>query len=693
MPFLKKLYSHHTVRLLIVFLSLITAYSTIAGLVFNISLINILANIYLQFFITFIPGLAFFTAAQKKKRSWLNIFAISYALGYSINIVEYFLLMPFGLGEYLRFFAPVISLLLSLVLIKKTIDCPPLKLNRFKEIAPVFLFLLMVAADFVIYSGTNVSPLKTGSSSYYRDIQFWVNTTVGLFLNFPPQAPYLSGHILNYHYFSNIQVAFSCLASNIDIFTLSFPLYPFTKSLLLIGGLNYLLDTFKATNFQKTLLIIAILFSTGLERISIVTNFHHFHLAPFGLDISFAFGAFFIASITESFQESDTPANWPAFLITMMFYAVATGSKAPLAAMLSIYPAILCISWLLRKKFTHAFAYGIGILLLFLVINFFCVGTFSVVNNLSNAQNLQLSPLKDLQIFDKFSSIYVNVALSILYKSLAAQPILMLLFFGACIEFIADAFKMKINNDQTIINAGLISTTIISILSSQIIHHAGNSQMYFMMAAYIPMAALGIEALTMLRQPKSRFVKMSAMAILMLVLAAQVYFFMFSAWVGYSAAKSIKEGFKNISTTGDPLPDDSEIAMNSIQKSDVEGLIWIRENTPKDAIIAVDRATFSADNNNQTHYFNYAMFAERQMFVEGTSMLYVLRDANEENVAYRQQVMKALYNNSTEAYETIKAEGIDYIIQTTWITPQFEPCENYSLIHSTNSMNIFIVNK
>jgi hypothetical protein len=688
---LKESTGHNIVKLLILFLSLASAYSAITGLVFKISVADILANIYLQFFITFIPGLALYALTRKKEDHWLHILALAFALGYGINILEYFLLMPFGLGNFLKFFAPFASLLSIFILIKKPIHCPPPRITGLQESVPVVLFFIVLIIDVLVYSGTNASPLITGSATYNRDIQFWVNNTVGLLLNFPPQAPYLDGFTLHYHYFSNIRVAFSSLVSNIDIFTLSFPLYPLTKSLLLIGGLNYFLDVFNAAKKQKALLMTAIILSTGIESISIVTNFHHFHLTPFGLDVGFAFGAFFIASFLEQFNSSDAPLDWASYVATILFYAILVGAKAPLAGALSIFPAVLCLSWFFKKKYAHCFAFGIGIATLFLTISIYCVGMFSALNHLSDAQRMQVYTIDNLLITYRFPSVFMNLFISIAFRAFAAQPLLILLSAIASIKFFFERCSRKFKNMDISVKLALISTAMISVALSQMIDHDGRSQMYFMIAAYLPMAALSIDALVYPHQGRNRFVQKGLTAVSLLLLAAQIYAFLFAAWGGYSAVKSLKAGYRNISGSKAAIPIDSTRTLLSIEKSDVEGLQWIRENTPRDALLAVDRATFSADDTNNTDYFSYVMFSERQTFIEGTSMSYVLNDVNEELIAQRQRLTKAVFANSTEAYETLKAEGVDYIVQTKWVTPEFEPNSNLTLVHETDSLNIFKV--
>ena len=74
-------------------------------------------------------------------------------------------------------------------------------------------------------------------------------------------------------------------------------------------------------------------------------------------------------------------------------------------------------------------------------------------------------------------------------------------------------------------------------------------------------------------------------------------------------------------------------------------------------------------------------------------MIYVLKDASDKIVNQRHQQIIALFNNSDEAYESIKAEGIDYIIQTKWLTPQFKPNDDLTLAYSTDSLNIYRLKK
>ena len=261
----------------------------------------------------------------------------------------------------------------------------------------------------------------------------------------------------------------------------------------------------------------------------------------------------------------------------------------------------------------------------------------------------------------------------------------------ACVKFIIDLNQKWLKNDEICVIASLIVTNLISIAGSRLINAGGTSEMYFMMVAFIPMAALSVYA-----HPDSNHFKKSVLnlfffAASLILLSGQFYLFLFDAYGGNNAVKTFKEGLANILSSKEIGVQIIQSEINAIQKSDVDGLVWIRENTPRDAIIAVDRATFVAGDSTISHYFYYAIFSERHMYVEGTSVISYLAQANESLVSERQQLIRDLYSNKDTAHEKIKTEGIDYIVQTRWITPDFQPSESFTLVHQTDSLNIYKV--
>ncbi|MCF0132044.1 MAG: hypothetical protein HUJ71_09930 [Pseudobutyrivibrio sp.] len=113
--------------------------------------------------------------------------------------------------------------------------------------------------------------------------------------------------------------------------------------------------------------------------------------------------------------------------------------------------------------------------------------------------------------------------------------------------------------------------------------------------------------------------------------------------------------------------DGQEVA-DSITKTEVEACKWIRENTPVDAVFAVDRRYIA---ENDCRYFYYTAFMERQAYVGGT---YYHRGIGAEEIEYRETLNEMIYDSSAEELEKLLQDnGIDYVIVTNWLGTVFKP--------------------
>lgn len=686
---LKKLININIIILLLITLFLIVGYSFVASLIFRISILNTISYIYLQFFLTFIPGIALYILFQKKEKSWLIIVVLSYALGYALNILEYFLLMPFNLGNLLKYLSIFISIFSIFILVKKPLICRPFKLKDIIKDEIIYIFVIVLVWETYSYAITNTSPLLSGITTYSRDLQYWINNSVGLYLQFPADNAFLSGMPLYYHYFSSLHIAFSSLVTGINIFTLSLPLYPLTKSILMYGGIYYLLDVFNATNKQKIFLIIVLLLSSGFENISIVTNISHFHLLPFGMDIAIAYGSLFLGIFIEAYKNSSKKFDWSLYFIAITFYAILAGIKSPTVTVLSVFPAVICIIWLFQKKFKYCFIYGFSILTVFIIIGIFCSGMLYVFGETDSLYSVTTYSMADIAIYSPTSSTFTNALISTGVMTIYSHPLIVILFGISCIKLIFDIIKKRIDKKILFIKIGLIITVLISIAAWQIINAGGHSEMYFIMSSYIAMVALCVEPLSLIKTEKNIINKILIYTFIFCYFIAQIILGATNQWNKHAIDKARVNGIKILRDSGEmPLKDTYEI--NGIAKTDVEGLSWIRDNTPLNSIIIADRAMFDADEYGYTHYFYYTIFAERQMYVEGTSFINPTGTYGN-IVKERHQLVNDLFNNVQGAYEGIVSEGVDYIVQTKWITPQFEPNKNMTLVCSTYTINIYRV--
>ena len=102
---------------------------------------------------------------------------------------------------------------------------------------------------------------------------------------------------------------------------------------------------------------------------------------------------------------------------------------------------------------------------------------------------------------------------------------------------------------------------------------------------------------------------------------------------------------------------------STLSGKEMEGLIWLRDNTDTDAVIATDRHHMNkyddvtqADDNT---YFYDSAFAERQMYIEGTAY----SDVAPMEITEKESINNDIYcNDKSTSEKAIKRSGVDYII-------------------------------
>lgn len=677
-------------KILLIFLCFALVYSAGAALVFGVSIKNAAANILLQVFITFLPGLGLYTLLFREEKSWPNVIFLSYALGYSVNIIEYFITKPLGSSLLVIILSYVVSLLAVYALIKKPLACKAFTLKKVFGNKMAILFVLFVLLQVYLYVLPNAAPELVGTTLVDKDNQYWMNNSVSLLIKFPAENVFLSGLPLFYHYFSSIHVAFSSILSGIDIFTLTITLYPVTRSLIMLGGANYMLDVLGAKKKQKLFLMIVLFLSTGFELLIRVSNVAHFLTNPFGMGVGMGFGAFFIGAFIEVVRKSDEKFNWRLFTAVILFYAILVGVKSPVGTILSIIPAVFCVVWLFQKKFKYAFTYGVSIVFIFLVISVFCCGLLDVFGDTESVYDIGVRTMVEMGRVWLTPNMYINAAVSSLLFFGLAQPILAILFAAAFIKLIIDLVKKQIKGNELIIKIALIASALTGIFFWLVFVLIGGSEMYFIMSAYLPIAALSVAVTGFTYKKSKNLLSWLSSVFFAFMLMVQVLLAMNTAYyvnetVAMANTNLIKIVEKNNS---DPAPENIE--SGTLQKSDAEALYWIRDNTPIDSMIAADRASYEVDEVGSNRYFYFAAFAQRQMYVEGTSVLNLYKKTGDV-VRERQHLMREFFSNADGAYEKLVAEGVDYIVQTKWLTPGFVPDEGLELVYSTDTVNVYKV--
>ena len=666
----------------------IVAYHLFAGICLNISGAEMISSILMQIFGILVPGLAMFSLLYKKEQTFLGALFISYILGYAGNIISYFLLVPFGLSGMIPAYVALLALVSFWAIMRKgkTVE---LRAFGLKDLLTIAVFSVYLILTTFAYSGANVSPEVTDSSWMPTDVMLWIENAAALARRFPAVGPRVNlGRILYYHYFSSVQIAFSNLATGVNCFTLGVSFFSVGKCFIFFGAFYVLFSGLTKNYWLQLLGVIAVCFSSGFDSVTLSTYASHTWTHPFGFDIGFAFGAAFLHFFYLQWEKPIL--DFRIFLLSIVAFTMCAGLKIPVAVAVIVAAGIICFTWLFQKKFKLAFSYGICLLISFFAIAIFCTGLGQGATESRTGSFDAWTVLRDLSpVFNTVYNLFgvwwpgkVKWALLFALYNLIENPLVFGLFAVSVLSLIA---SKEMRNAR---NVGLICAGIFSMALGILNVQPGQSQIYFTYSALIPCIALDMIWLDLQYQKREKSTKGHMSILLAGILCVQICCLLFQSFTYWSGNQGVYPalilGYKNM------LHHESAkqgYRIDGLQKEDLVALEWIRDNTPKDSVVLCDRSVVA----EMSWYMYYGAFCERQMYLEG-DVYYRGQMVDERN--QMNELVRNVFQNSYEALDTVKDSGVDYVVQTIELTPNFIPNEELlTLVFSSDTINVYEVKK
>lgn len=666
---------------------LIVAYHLLIGPPLDVPAANLAKSVLMQLFGVLLPGSALYVLLYPSRQNIFGALFLSYAFGYAANIASYFLLVPFGLQAVVPYFVALLALLSLWVLWKRGGQIMMDKLTRM-DLVYAALFLLYLCMHAIVTAGVVAPPSVTGSLSCHQDHWYWIENAAALAIQFPPRELRLAvDATYYYHYFSSVQLAFSSLATGIDIFTIGGVLFPLTQCLLFFGSFYALFRGAVKSRLLPVFGVIIICFCTGMEGLTFISYTSHTWTHPFGFDIGFAFGALFLHCFL--LQYGKDRFDMRACGLSLLTLAVTVGAKAPVGVVVIIAAGMICFSWLLKKQFRLAFSYGLALIAVFLIIAIGCVGMLKAsfgdpgatrFGNFSMTQFIDYSPVTQAiqQVFAEGLPRWLRGIVLVGTALFCTHPLAVGLYGMGTLSILTDR---RMRNPLCI---ALACSSFLGLLLGLFNIQSGISQMYFSMGAFIPCLFLGLIWLDTAAPSWELSGKRMAAILCGILLVVQVNFMLFrgGTYLGPGLICSLRIGS---TVLFDQERAQKDFVANAIQASDAEAMAWIRENTPRDSILLSDRGVVC----NIPTYMYYGAFSERQMYLEGD--VYFLTRYTDERARMR-EIVQGVFQNSEEALETAIADGVDYIVQTIWATPDFSPDPSLAeLVYSNETIRVYEV--
>ena len=675
---LSSFWNHDLFRLLSGTFLLLSAYFVVCILFLSVDAWDSAKALLMQYFGLLLPGAALNLILWKKKQTQIEFIIISYDLGYITTLICYFLFIPWG-GQVFAPFATGLCGVLALSGLWKNRCKIQLEFITKSDLPFFIIFIIYMVFLFFSYAANLMTPDRLGEASYMTDHLYWIENAGALMRRFPPLEPRVNLQtVYSYHYFSSIHLAWTSLSSGISLFSLGGTLYSLTSGILMFGGVYLVAIKFCRSMWLRVTAVCAMLFCTGFEAFSHVMYISHLYIAPFGFDIALAFAGIFIYLFSH---QCDLPRfDKRLFLLTMSCFAACVGLKGPVGALMLVAGGVPCAFWLFKKNVKPALIYGISLLSIFLIIT---IGTQGVLNEGSSGAGY-FSLTEFLDHSDTLLSLDAGIGNDAWWPAFMKYAV-----FGGLVTvfthpliiafFVAGLISMLIiGKMRTPLTFGLALSGLAGLVLGIFNRQPGNSQMYFSMAALLPCLCLGLKCLNHFRTDSVAVKRF-------LVATCGVFIFLQSMLSLCTAKVHWGPGLASGLRTGWLTMTSSRVyaEKNTIQQSDYMAMCWIQKNTPRNSVVMTDRSVAG----DIDYYMYYGAFSERQMYLEGD--IYFREKFVSEREEMR-QLVREVYGGSSDALRQAKNEGVDYIVQTIWITPDFAPDETLAeLVLGSESVRVY----
>lgn len=462
---------------------LIMIFSVLVSILAKQSLMSGMKFALFQIFAILIPGFSLVKVLKLDGETDVKCIALSYFMGYCVNMLIYLCIVPFHLQDYaavVLFGVDAVCLAyLGILFRKKKIEFCIERDSFGERVCLLFIFVYLVC-DFVMYSLNNAIPPMLEANIINGDVTYWIGNTIELTKEFPPKnfraypAPY------NYHYFSSMQLALASMVTGIEPVIITVFYQYIQPVFLIIFGSYILFKEYAKRNILVIIGITVLLFSSGYEKISIVSYREHMFDAPFGFDYGMGIFLFYIYFILKIYYSERF--DWKYCLVSLFCFACLLGVKAPFAAIAIVGTGLMSLCWLFHKEWKKSFLVGLPTLIIFIVLYLGVVNVSGysggdALSVISKTPPVEVGNVSDVN--DTVGSVpMVGKVILMMYYGIISNPAVLLLMI---ISLIASAIKKRPLAKGSII---LLIMTIISELITLFVGMSGNSQMYFLMCAF-----------------------------------------------------------------------------------------------------------------------------------------------------------------------------------------------------------------
>lgn len=627
-----------------------------------------------QLFWILIPGEFLLLLFKLQGKNKISIIAMGYSLGVSLLVIEYLIFMNLGIESYSFAVTGIITFISCMALYKK-----PFLQNDPDDFYTwpfciILIFIVLLIGLFTV-SFVNTIPDHISANAYYVDWPFWAGNNISMSKGFPPQDFRLYGEIFKYHYFSSIIISQTHFITGIDIVVLTFYFSFIIPAIMLVTMAYTLASSLIKNHYLILLSLVLILFTDG----SSITYAWHIYFCPFGYDYGYIFGMFSVYILICIV--SAVEINYLHILLSMLLIFMTTGCKGPVGVVILMGFAAAAFCKILKKEYKEGIALGFIWLTVFLITFF----GFMYGKGISSEAGLRFIGLKGAfrentrlmyivgDLINRYG-IPFNKGIGMLalfryiFNANRASMALILVIFA----YVVGKVLRKQGDKAAAILLGICLWGIFLTITTR---QSGGSEMYFIMSV-IPIGIIG--GFYILEQLKeTKYGMITSVILLSVFVSANLDFYHF-AKITYLKSKSGYLCILDRLNKEDYIGYDQEYYVTN---SDFEAYDWIKNNTDKDTIVAID---YMIGEDNHSKRMVAGVFSERYIWNDGKY------SADEVEVQRRNTIIQDFINGSQDAAEELRRSGVNCFVQDLKMNPNFDLKEEYGqLVFENKSFKIY----
>ncbi|MEG1984081.1 MAG: hypothetical protein RR009_02265 [Oscillospiraceae bacterium] len=603
------------------------------------------------------PGIAL-VKVLRLKLSPLAAFVTAYGLGLATVVASYFLFAPFSAVELM----PIGLIAVSAVSAAGLFALRHIPFSQERddgEISTAILFCIIgMLITFSAFSAAALNPAISGTRAYYPDMMYGAGFVESAFRGFPMRILQMSGTEHRYHPF------FYCYCAALKA-TLKISSFEVLTKFALIGPIVFLCSSFvllaKKLIANKLAVVLAgvlfLLFPNGKYA-------HYIYQDTLGFSMSVAFAILSVWAYLSAEKHKGGIFNRYHWL-SLIFMVMCLGAKGPLCVALIFGICFIMLCEIIKTKKYSLFIRGAIFASVFL-------GLYSMLYMLAS-DSIALAPYYHALQHPAFSALSewmwrpaACFLASIAYVFSIEPVMISLVAFSGLL-----CLKYRENIDRFAIFC--FGGTICGYLLVNLLIHSGSSEVYFLTVMSPFVYIFGIRSMCSLANKlKMNSFPLAACAVLLLSIYSfpqVVSLLRGDAFVEYETGFSSAIEFSKLSQKGNTAieqPVDKKHRSISITPLEYEAMLWIRDNTPRDSVIADGRYL----TNNK--YFYGSVFSERAFYLEGFGYV-TMEDTNSnlEEKAERNKLLRPFFENPNEEWLVSKMydAGCDYLLITQFMNP------------------------